>query len=258
VSHTPDTKRIKVTDFTDPSGRTRRLIVLNRPEKLNCLSLEMLDGLLAALENTKADQIILASAGRAFCTGLDLDEVKSTNGGVSESGCSVEPAARNRRAAPTLQHGGRRHLERLVAIYRWLLQTRCETVALAGGYAVGGGAGLMACAKTVIVSDDFRFRLPGGKLAQLAAVVPPVCTLRTGGKVPAETGWLGCELNADEARQLGLVDRIVSSVELSALIESVRDGRMPLELQKPVTFGEGPVRSTLSELDQYLQRLTGE
>lgn len=186
-------------EATGKAGQTDRLIELNRPEKLNCLSLDMLDGLLRALRGGKADRIILTGAGRAFCTGLDLEEVRTAE-------------------------GAKRHLRRLTAIYRWLLRTDCATVVLARGYAVGGGAGLMACAKTVIVSTDFAFRLPGGPLARLASVVPPVCNLRTGGRTPGGSAWLGCDLDATEALRLGLVDLVVSPGEWSAWVESVRNG----------------------------------
>ena len=85
-----------ITDARDPGGRRTRVIELQRPEKLNCLSLAMLDELLAALEDCPADRIMLAGAGRSFCSGLDLSEV----------------------AAPG---GSRAHLERLVKVYRRLL-----------------------------------------------------------------------------------------------------------------------------------------
>ena len=54
------------------------LITLNRPERRNALTIELMSELTAAIENTAADPrqriLILRGAGKAFCTGLDLDE----------------------------------------------------------------------------------------------------------------------------------------------------------------------------------------
>ena len=217
---------------TAADGATR-LIELNQPEKLNCLSLAMLAGVRTALEGNTAGRIVLTGGGRAFCTGLDLDEVAATN-------------------------GGRDHLRQLVAIYRWLLETDADTVAFARGYAVGGGAGLLSCARRAIVAGDFRYRLPGGKLSSLAAVVPPLCEFRAGGKRPDGSGWLGCDLDADEARRLGLVDQVVSEGDLGDLIGAAREGRLPPGFRKPVVRDAVATATALAELDRFLERLEAQ
>ena len=58
-------------------------ITFNRPEKRNAISFQLLDELLAALdeiERSDALVVILTGAGKAFCAGLDLDELKSLTG----------------------------------------------------------------------------------------------------------------------------------------------------------------------------------
>lgn len=219
--------KIAVIDVADPAGGLSRLIELQRPEKLNCLSLQMLDDLWSALTAGKVSRLILAGAGRAFCSGLDLNEVAST--------------------------GGKLHLQRLVRIYRWLLKTPLPTLALARGYAAGGGAGLALCARTVVVSTDFRFVLPGGKLAGLAAVVVPLCNLRTSSKPTGDAGWLGSELDAAQATRLGLVDRVVLPETLSAAVEKARNGTIAPELFEPPPRDAQAVDCALAHLDQFLQ-----
>ena len=58
-------------------------VTLNRPEKRNALSFELLDELMSALddvERSPAQVLIVTGAGKAFCAGLDLEELKSLLG----------------------------------------------------------------------------------------------------------------------------------------------------------------------------------
>src|SRR5258707_15719234 len=62
-------------------------ITLNRPEKRNAISFDLIDGLLRALDEVaKSDSIILivTGAGKAFCSGMDLDNLKSLLGRSAE------------------------------------------------------------------------------------------------------------------------------------------------------------------------------
>ena len=228
MSHPTNIATVRVTDVSSTSGPSTRIIELNRPAKLNCLGLEMLDEVLRALDGAGNRRIVLTGAGRAFCTGLDLNEV----------------------AGPD---GGRQHLQRLTAIYRWLLKTENSTVVFARGHVVGGGVGLMACAKTVIVTGDIRLHVPGDRLARLAAVVVPVCHRRTGGKTPGDAGWLGCKLDAEAARQLGLVDRVVSPAGLDELVAAARNGKIAPEFLSPAPRSEPAVVFAVAGLDSFLE-----
>jgi enoyl-CoA hydratase/carnithine racemase len=219
---------IEVTDVNDVGGGITRIIELRRPAKLNCLSLAMLDELLTALESCAAGHLILTGAGRSFCTGLDLQEITGPD-------------------------GGKAHLERLVRIYAWFLRASIPTLVLAKGHAAGGGAGLTACARTVVASADFRVRIPGGRLAGLAAVVIPIFKLRTQGKAPADHAWLGCDLDAKAAYRLGLVDRVIPPGLFEDLVSRARNGRIAPECfaaAKP--NGEGVGRARI-ELDEFLR-----
>ena len=228
VSAPSTTAPIIITEYPGSDGVLTRHVELHRPEKLNCLSLAMLDQLLTALATPSTERLVLTGAGRAFCSGLDLSEV----------------------AGPT---GGRLHLQKLVAIYRQILSDRAPVTVLARGFAVGGGAGLVACAARAIVAEDFRFRLPGGALARLAAVVVPLCQLRAGTRLPATGAWLGCDLSATEARQLGLVDRVVPSIELDQMLARLRL-RQPLELSPSPTpaRNETAIQQLLADWETFL------
>jgi enoyl-CoA hydratase/carnithine racemase len=234
MSPEASTQQIAVTDIPNRSGGIIRLIELNRPEKLNCLSLQMLKSLLAALQDgEKSDCIVLTGAGRAFCTGLDFNEIggpeNATVRSVSE------------------------HLQLIVQIYRWFLTARIPTIALARGYAAGGGAAFAASAQTTIVSEDFRCKLPGGNLARFATVAIPLFNRRANERPRNDAGWLGREWDATEAKRLGLVDQIVTSEQLENIIRSVKGGELPPEYFGNPKRCDYPVKNTLEELEGFLK-----
>src|ERR1700688_1333339 len=72
------------------------VLTLNRPEKLNALSLELRGELVSALEELRRDHavraVILTGAGRAFCAGLDLNEL-SKGGSNSAGAFDLDPVA---------------------------------------------------------------------------------------------------------------------------------------------------------------------
>src|SRR5205814_9973957 len=96
------------------------LITLNRPERRNALTIELMSDLSSAIENAAADEVqrvlILRGAGSAFCTGLDLNEAAEMN----KAHASAEMVAKT-----------------LVT----LMQTRLRRIAVVHVTAVGGVGG---------------------------------------------------------------------------------------------------------------------
>jgi len=224
--------RIRVTDATGSGGGRLRVVELRNPARRNCLSLAMLNAIRGALEGCSADYLVLTGAGHSFCSGLDLDELQSF-GGKSE------------------------HLHKLAEIYDWLLGTRIPNLALVRGYAVGGGVGLAACAGKVVASTDFRARIPGGNLRDLAAIVIPSCRLRTQGKTPADFPWFDCELNAEQALHRGLVDQVVSLARLHEMVRSAREGTLGPEWFATPGQGLEAAARARTEIASLAKALTG-
>ena len=219
---------LQVTQLPGDGGAGCGWIELARPEKRNCLSQTMLTGLRAVLDHPAADRLLLTGAGAGFCSGLDLQEVAGPDAGLKS-------------------------LHLLVAVYRNWLRLRIPTAVLAGGFAVGGGAGLLLCAGTVLVAEPFRFRVPKGELARLAAVVVPLCELRAGGKTPPG-GWLGCDLNATEAQALGLVDQVVPA---SVLAEFRRTQRVESGWFRAGERSQASVSAALEKMEFVLESYLG-
>lgn len=158
-------------------------VTLNRPEKLNALSGELRARLVTAFESLDADDevavIVMTGAGRAFCAGLDLQELA--------------------------QSGDPRGADPVEAIAR----TRKPVIAAVNGPAITGGFELALAADILIASPDAVFAdtharigiLPGWRLSQKLS--------RTVGLSRAkELAFSGNYLDAQRAYEWGLVNRV--------------------------------------------------
>lgn len=144
-------------ELTDEVAR----ITLNRPEALNAMNVELLDGLIECLGRCDdAKAVTITGAGRAFCVGEDLRETLAPATGSPEE---------LRSAFARLQH-----------ITRLVTALPCPVVAGVHGFAIGGGAELALAADLIVASPDTQFRFPevplghavtGGATARLPASV---------------------------------------------------------------------------------------
>src|SRR5438094_582114 len=123
------------------------VLTLNRPERRNALTIELLTELVAAIEAAAADDnkrvLILRGAGQAFCAGLDLQETTE----LEKAHRSAEMVAKS-----------------LLAIS----ETRLITIAQIHGAAVAGGAGLMSACDFVIAATHTKIGYPEGRRGLVA------------------------------------------------------------------------------------------
>jgi methylglutaconyl-CoA hydratase len=170
-----------------------KTIVLNRPERRNALTLDLLNELTAAIkvasEQPEERVIILRGAGAAFCTGLDLKE-----------------AADQTRAHATA--------EMVAKTLITLSQTRLITIAAVHGAAVAGGAGIMSACDFVIAAERTKIGYPEVRRGLVAGLVMTFLRRQVGERNMREL-LLGSELiDADHAREIGLVNRVVAEKDL--------------------------------------------
>jgi methylglutaconyl-CoA hydratase len=169
------------------------LVTLNRPERRNALTIELLNELIAAIKVASDEPhervLILRGAGPAFCTGLDLKQ-----------------AADQRKAHAT----GELVAKTLIT----LSQTRLITVAAVHGAAVAGGAGIMSACDFVVAAEKTKIGYPEVRRGLVAGLVMTFLRRQVGERVMREL-LLGSELiDAEHAREIGLVNRVVASNEL--------------------------------------------
>src|SRR5213595_1311067 len=169
------------------------VVTLNRPERRNALTLELLNELNAAIkvisEQPQERILILRGAGAAFCTGLDLKE-----------------AADQTKAQATAD---------LVAQTLIILsQSRLVTIAAVHGAAVAGGAGLMSACDYVVAAEKTKIGYPEVRRGLVAGLVMTFLRRQVGERNLRELVLGGELIDAERAREIGLVNRVVAQDEL--------------------------------------------
>jgi enoyl-CoA hydratase/carnithine racemase len=179
-------------------------LTLNRPEKRNALSLELLAQLGRAIETVAADPaarvVVLGSRGPVFCSGHDLSEMI----GKSEAAY-------------------RELFELCTRVMLGLRRLPQPVIARVQGLATAAGCQLVAACDLAVASEQAAFATPGVKIGlfcttpmvPLVRVIPPRAAL--------EMLLTGEPISASRAGELGLVNRVVSAGELDAATMSMAD-----------------------------------
>ena len=166
------------------------VLTLNRPDRRNSLTLELLTELCAAI-NTASEQqeqrvLILRGAGAAFCTGLDLKE-----------------AADHTNAHATA--------EMVANVLITVSQTRLITIAAVHGAAVAGGAGIMSACDFVVAAERTKIGYPEVRRGLVAGLVMTFLRRQVGERNMRELLFSGELIDAMRAKEIGLVNRVVAA-----------------------------------------------
>jgi enoyl-CoA hydratase len=168
--------------------------VLNRPERRNALSTELLEQLVAALDAFDADPavraIVIRGEGPAFAAGADVDELARTTG--------LESLTSRRRA-----------------LWTALQRRPTPSIAACHGWALGGGCELALACDIVIAAESARFGLPETGLGIIPGAGGTQRLVRAVGKAVAlDVILTGRVLRGEEAVAVGLAARCVPDDEL--------------------------------------------
>lgn len=180
------------------------ILSLNRPERRNALSNELMESLCEEMEALGSEPrwrvVILRGEGPAFCAGLDLIE-------AAETKCAQESA------------------HWVARTYEAIARSPLVTIAAAQGAAYAGGAGLVACCDFAIAADDLRISLPEVSRGLVPALAAIALRRRLRDQELRELALLGQPIDAERARSMGLVHRVVpaqhlvsTAQELAALV----------------------------------------
>src|SRR5438270_1180773 len=172
-------------------------ITLNRPEKRNALSFQLLDELLRALdevEKSSAQILIVTGAGKAFCAGMDLEELKTLTGKSH-----AENVADSRRMAQ---------------IFRRLYEFPKPTIAAVNGAAIAGGTGLATMCDFTLAVPEAKFGYTEVRIGFVPAIVSSILVWQVGHKVARDLLLTGRIFDAAEAYRLGLANEVVGAEEL--------------------------------------------
>lgn len=218
---------------TDPRFETltvtvdgsRGQILLNRPEKLNALSVTMLRELAEAARfcdsHPEVKVVVVAGAGRSFSAGADVGGMGPTGGPSGSSPVSAHPTVE---AGPDMASA--------------VENMRAVTVARLQGYCIGGGVVLACACDLRIAAEDALFSIP-----ELFLGIPltwggiPRLVRDVGPAMAKELVMTGRTFGAAEAVAVGLVNRVVPEDrlddEVEALVASLLDkSRFTLDATK--------------------------
>lgn len=168
-----------------------RLLTLNRPERRNALSPQLLTELLAALDEADLDAsvrcVVVTGAGdKAFCAGGDL-------GGVAGDGF-------------TDMHFSRRAFADLLRTFRTM---RTPTVAAVNGMALGGGFGLMLACDLAVAGQEAPLGTPEVKRGLFPMMIARLIYETLPRRAANELVFLGERVSGERAVELGIVNKVV-------------------------------------------------
>jgi methylglutaconyl-CoA hydratase len=178
-----------------------KVITLNRPERRNALTIELLTELTAAIKVASDEPheriLILRGAGAAFCTGMDLKVATSQNAHAMA--------------------------EMVAETLLTLSQTRLITIAAVHGAAVAGGAGIMSACDFVVAAEGTKIGYPEVRRGLVAGLVMTFLRRQAGERNMREL-LLGSELiDAERAKEIGLVNRVVTEANLMTEAQKFAD-----------------------------------
>ena len=172
-------------------------VTFNRPEKRNAISFELLNELLAAFDEVEASPahiLILTGAGKAFCAGLDLEELKSLLGKTSAENLADS--------------------ERIARVFRRLYDFPKPTIAAVNGAAIAGGTGLATMCDFTLAVPEAKFGYTEVRIGFIPAVVSSILVWQVGHKVARDLLISGRIFDAAEGHRLGLVNEVVEAAQL--------------------------------------------
>jgi len=179
-------------------------IFLNRPEKRNALSHELIAELTGALEafatSSSCRVVILSGAGSAFCAGLDLEHLRTM---IQHSG-----------AAAIREY--RLDAERIAGLFRTLYTLPKPSIAAVNGAAIAGGMGIATLCDFTLAVPEAKFGYTEVRIGFIPAIVSAFLCTQLGDKACRDLLLTGRILSAEEALALGLVTRIIPEPDLLA------------------------------------------
>lgn len=197
-----------MTSSTPPvlTARDARGVVtltLNRADAFNALSVAMLDALQAELDRLAEDEtarvIVLAAAGRAFCAGHDLKEM---------------------RAAPSLGYY-ESLFDQCARMMLAVQRLPVPVIARVQGIATAAGCQLVAMCDLAVAAADARFAVSGVNLGLFCSTPSVALSRNLSRKAAFEMLVTGEFIDAPRARELGLVNRVTAPAELDAEVEQL-------------------------------------
>ena len=191
---------LRMLTVTDAEGVAR--VTLDRPEKRNALSLELMDELTGVLQRLGARQdaraIVVEGAGVAFSAGHDLSEMVG-------------------RDLPFYQ----RLFDSCTELMETIHRVPQPVIAKVHGIATAAGCQLVAACDLAVAADDARFATPGVRIGLFCSTPMVPLSRAIGRKRALEMLLTGAPISAATALDWGLVNRVVPASDLDAAVDEL-------------------------------------
>lgn len=195
----------------ETAGRVAR-ITLNRPERLNAIDEKMPGEIRAAVERANADDaihvIVLAGAGRGFCSGYDLKAFAETKG--------ENPGVQSMPWDPMVDY---RFMKQCTDDFFSLWRSTKPVICKVHGHAVAGGSDIALCADIVIMAEDAKIGYPPARV--WGCPTTAMWVYRLGAERAKRMLLTGDLVDGRAAKAMGLVYDAVPAAELDAAVDAL-------------------------------------
>lgn len=185
--------------ITDRSHKYCTILTLNRPEKRNALTIDLMESLCSAILETQnlTEQraIIFKGAGSVFCAGLDLEEAQDL----------------------TKEEQSAKSIGRLL---KTIYECPLVTIAAIHGAALAGGAGIICACDLAIAESASIFGFPEVRRGLVAAQIMPYLFRLLPKRLLQELVFLGESIDAQKAHEIHLINKI--SKTYSSLADALK------------------------------------
>jgi len=181
-------------------------IIINRPERYNAFTATTLEEMYQALRDAWADKsigvaVLTGMGEKAFCTGGDQKTKDDEGYGKGKASFEMLDAH-----------------SQVLSIIRAIPK---PVIAMVNGFAIGGGHVLHVVCDISIASDTARFGQAGPRVGSYDAGFGTAFLARVVGEKKAREIWFMCkQYSAQEALEMGLVNKVVPAAELAAEVET--------------------------------------
>ncbi len=172
-------------------------LTLNRPDKRNAVSFELVDELMRALDEvagSTAQVLIVTGAGKAFCAGLDLENLKALVGKTHDENVKDSAA--------------------MARLFRRIYEFPLPTIAAVNGAAIAGGTGIATMCDFTLAVPEAKFGYTEVRIGFVPAIVSSFLVMQVGHKIARDLLMAGRLFDAAEAHRYGLVNEVVAPEEL--------------------------------------------
>lgn len=195
----------------ETAGRVAR-ITLNRPERLNAIDEKMPGEIRAAVERANADDgihvIVLAGAGRGFCSGYDLKAFAETQG--------ENPGVQSMPWDPMVDY---RFMKQCTDDFFSLWRSYKPVICKVHGHAVAGGSDIALCADIVLMAEDAKIGYPPARV--WGCPTTAMWVFRIGAEKAKRMLLTGDLVDGRKAKEMGLVYDAVPAAELDAAVDAL-------------------------------------